>query len=129
MTQQTNVFSDYRTISSHCHSKPPVPTAHITTAQGPPLAFCTAQEHQMQISSTEIFPYHAMHSILATTSQGSAFHCFPGQGWHNILAETSSQHSAAGLKTSAEMLQRCILLTQNSQAITRNHTTNFISYF
>lgn len=92
MTQQTNVFSDYRTTSSHCHSKPPVPTAHITTAQGPLLAFCTAQ---MQISSTEIFPFHAMHGILVSTSQGSAFHSFPGHGWHNTLAKTSSQHSAA----------------------------------
>lgn len=56
-------------------------------SQGPPLTFCTAQQHLMQISTTEIFPFCAMHGILAI-SQGSAFHSFPGQGWHNTLIET-----------------------------------------
>lgn len=99
-------------------------------SQGPPLTFCTAQQHLMQISTTEIFPFCAMHGILASTSQGSAFHSFPGQGWHNTLIETVlSQHGAAGLKTSAETLQRCTFLPQSRQAITRNHITNFIRYF
>lgn len=127
MTQQTNGVSDCRIILSHCYFKPPGPTAHITTTpEDHPLP--SAQPNSIRCR----FPpqkYFLSVAPWPAPLRGQHFTPTLEKDETTLLLKQFSQHSAAGLKTSEETSQRCIFLTQNRQAITRNQITSFISFF